>query len=304
MMSSGPARVASHFEGNPQWIKIMAEVTVFGFPHSSFVHIARLVLTHKEVPYTFHDLEPDMGSPKHLALHPFDRVPILQHGDFVLYETSAIVAYLEEQFPTPSLQPDTPQGRARMNQWISAVNSYYYPYMIYHVGHERNVFPRLGIPSDKKVVAHALPKIEVGLQVAEKQLSHGQGFLLSEEVTLADYYLLPSTYSFGRNRRPDDVPEVPGCAGLARTDGSLAGRATAPQGNCGSAADRACQEVARLAPAEILTLFEKTSGCRECRRRSASQSRCCHTASATSRFALALPKSLMCPRPFGHTVKK
>ena len=162
------------------------------------MHIVQLVLTHKEAPYTFYDLEPDMGSPKHLALHPFDRVPILQHGDFVLYETSAIVAYLEELFPTPSLQPDTPQGRARMHQWISAVNSYYYPYMIYHVGHERNVFPRLGIPSDEKVVAHALPKIEIGLQVAEKQLSHGQGFLLGGEVTLADYYLLPSTYSFGR----------------------------------------------------------------------------------------------------------
>ncbi len=176
----------------------MAEITLFGFPHSSFVHIAQLVLTHKEVPYTFNNLEPDMGSPKHLALHPFDRVPILQHGDFVLYETSAIVAYLEEQFPTPSLQPDTAQGRARMNQWISAVNSYYYPYMIYHVGHERNVFPRLGIPSDEKVVAHALPKIEVGLQVMERQLSHAQGFLLGGEVTLADYYLLPSTHSFGR----------------------------------------------------------------------------------------------------------
>jgi glutathione S-transferase len=73
----------------------MPNVILFGFPHSSFVHIAQLVLTHKEVPYTFEDLEPDMGSPKHLALHPFDRVPILQHGDFVLYETSAIVAYLE-----------------------------------------------------------------------------------------------------------------------------------------------------------------------------------------------------------------
>jgi len=174
----------------------MAEITVFGFPHSSFVHIAQLVLTHKEVP--FHDLESDMGSRKHLALHPFDRVPILRHGDFVLYETNAIVAYLEELFPTPSLQPDTPQGRARMNQWISAVNSYYYPYMIYHVGHERNVFPRLGIPSDEKVVAHALPKIEVGLQVMERQMSHAQGFLLGGEVTLADYYLLPSTHSFGR----------------------------------------------------------------------------------------------------------
>ena len=178
----------------------MPNVSLFGFPHSSFVHIAQLVLTHKEVPYTFHDLEPDMGSPKHLALHPFDRVPILQHGDFVLYETSAIVAYLEEQFPAPSLYPDTPQARARMNQWISSVNSYYYPYMIYHVGHERNVFPRLDIPSDEDVVAHALPKIEVGLQVMERQLSHDQGFLLGSEVTLADYYLLPSTFSFGRTR--------------------------------------------------------------------------------------------------------
>jgi glutathione S-transferase len=70
--------------------------------------------------------------------------------------------------------------------------------MIYHVGHERNVFPRLGIPSDENVVAHALPKIEVGLQVVERQLSHGEGFLLGGEVTLADYYLLPSTFSFGR----------------------------------------------------------------------------------------------------------
>src|ERR1700732_3821312 len=69
--------------------------------------------------------------------------------------------------------------------------------MIYHVGHERNVFPALGIPSDEKVVAHALPKIEVALQVMERQLSHGQGFLLGGEVSLADYYLLPSTYAFG-----------------------------------------------------------------------------------------------------------
>jgi glutathione S-transferase len=191
-------------------------------------------------------------------LHPFDRVPILQHGDFTLYETSAIVAYLEELFPTPSLQPATAQGRALMNQWISAVNSYYYPYMIYHVGHERNVFPRLGIPSDEKVVAHALPKIEVGLQVAEKQLSHGQGFLLGEEVTLADYYLLPSTYSFGRNREGQTMyPKFPVVQAWRERMEALAGRATTPEGHTGSPADRACQEMARLASAEILISFDK-----------------------------------------------
>ena len=124
------------------------------------------------------------------------RVPILRHGDFTVYETSAIVAYLEEAFPKLALQPKSVRDRARMHQWISAVNSYYYPYMIYHVSHEPNVFPELGIPTDEKVVAHALPKIETGLQVLERELVHGKTYLLGSELTLADYYLLPCSYSF------------------------------------------------------------------------------------------------------------
>ena len=59
----------------------MPSVTLFGFPRSVYVQIAGLTLTHKEVPYTFRDLEPEMGTRTHLALHPFDRVPILQHAD-------------------------------------------------------------------------------------------------------------------------------------------------------------------------------------------------------------------------------
>ena len=175
----------------------MAAITVFGFEYSTFVQIVRLVLTHKDVPYTFHDLEPDMGGPKHLALHPFDRVPILRHGDFTVYETSAIVTYLEEVFPTPALRPDTAEGRALMNQWISAVNSYYYHYMIYHVSHERRVFPELGIEPDEKVVAHALPKVETCLRVMERELSHGKEFLLGAQLTLADFYMLPMIHAFG-----------------------------------------------------------------------------------------------------------
>jgi glutathione S-transferase len=175
----------------------MSDPIVYGFPRSTFVHIVRLVLIHKEVPYTFRDLEPEMGKPTHLALHPFNRVPILQHNDFTLYETSAIVAYLDDTFEKPMLQPNSTRERARMNQWISSVNSYYYPYMVYHVTHERLVFPQLGIPSDEKVVAHALPKIELGLQVMERQLAHGNEHLLGSELTLADFFILPSTYAFG-----------------------------------------------------------------------------------------------------------
>ena len=112
--------------------------------------------------------------------------------------------YIDETFEKPALQPKNARDRARMHQWMSSVNSYYYTYMIYHVTHERLVFPRLGIASDEKVVAHALPKVEVGLQVLERQLAHGKTYLLGADLTLADFYLVPCTFSFsltdGRQR--------------------------------------------------------------------------------------------------------
>jgi glutathione S-transferase len=177
--------------------KTMSDVTLFGFPRSVYVQMAGIVLTHKEVPYTFHDLEAEMNAPSHLALHPFERVPILRHGDFTVYETAAIVAYADDAFDGATLTPGDARPRARMNQWISAVNGYYYPYLIYHVSHERNVFPQLGIPADEKVVAHALPKVEVCLQVLERELSDSGEFLLGPQLGLADFFMLPIIHGFG-----------------------------------------------------------------------------------------------------------
>ncbi|UVO29701.1 glutathione S-transferase family protein [Bradyrhizobium arachidis] len=174
----------------------MSEIIVYGFPRSTFVNIVRLVLTHKDVAYTFQDLEPVMGKAEHLALHPFNRVPILRHDDFIVYETSAIVSYIDEAFEGARLTPRDPRARARMNQWIGIVNSYVYPYMIHHVTHERLVFPELGIASDEKVVAHALPKVETTLKVIERELAHGQDYLVGSELTIADFFLLPSTFAF------------------------------------------------------------------------------------------------------------
>jgi hypothetical protein len=99
-------------------------------------------------------------------------------------------------FEGPRLTQQDVRARARMNQWISAVNSYYYTYMIYLMTHQRLLFPEPGIASDEKVVVHALPKVELGLGVVERELSHGQHYLLGSELSLADFYLLPSTSAF------------------------------------------------------------------------------------------------------------
>jgi glutathione S-transferase len=193
--------VAEHWLQLPDpvaaWSKTMSEVTLFGFPRSVYVQMAGIVLTHKEVPYAFHDLETEMNTRSHIALHPFERVPILRHGDFTVYETGAIVAYVDDAFDGPKLTPSDPQTRARMNQWISAINGYYYPYLIYHVSHERNVFPQLGITPDEEVVAHAMPKVEVCLQVLERELSRSGAYLLGSDLSLADYFMLPIIHGFG-----------------------------------------------------------------------------------------------------------
>jgi glutathione S-transferase len=85
-----------------------------------------------------------------------------------------------------------------MNQWISAVNSYYYPQIVFHLSHERSVFPALGIEPDERVVQVALPKIERALDVMERELNASRPFLVGDEVTLADLFMVPCMTSLAR----------------------------------------------------------------------------------------------------------
>ena len=175
----------------------MTDVTVFGFNRSTYVNVVRMVLTEKEVPFRFHATEEEMYSEVHLKRHPFGRAPVLQHGDFMLYETAAIIAYVDDAFPGPKLTPEDPRQRARMNQWISVVNGYVYPYMIYHISHERNVFPELGIPSKQAIIDKALPIATRCLEAWDRELSDGRPFMVGTRTTLADFALLPMLTAFG-----------------------------------------------------------------------------------------------------------
>ncbi|HLM12760.1 MAG TPA: glutathione S-transferase family protein [Reyranella sp.] len=175
----------------------MADVVLHGFHRSTYVSIAKLVLTAKGVPFLFHDTEQAMGTTNGWTLHPFDRVPVLTHDGFTVFETAAIAAYVDEAFFGPALSPAGPRERARMNRWISSVNSYYYPWIVYHLVHERVVFGELGIAADEAVVAASLPHIDRGLEVLEKVLGSGTAFLAGDRVSLADYFMLPSLVALG-----------------------------------------------------------------------------------------------------------
>jgi len=78
----------------------------------------------------------------HILRRP--RVNVLQHGEFTLWETLAIVRYIDEVFDGPPLEPADPQSRGIMNQMISATMDYFYPAMVRNVILERLIAPARG----------------------------------------------------------------------------------------------------------------------------------------------------------------
>ena len=92
-----------------------------------------------------------------------------------------------------------------MMQWLGAVGSYYYYWFVYHIGHERNVFPALGIEPDEKVVAVARPNAANALDVLERELGDRQTFLLGEQLTLADFAMLPMVTSLSLHTDGQDL---------------------------------------------------------------------------------------------------
>ncbi len=175
----------------------MSDIVIYGFPQSTYVRTARLACEEKGVA---HGLEPvEFGSPEHRALHPFARIPAIRHGGLTLYETSAIARYIDEAFDGPALQPPEAAARARMNQWISAVNDYYYAAMIRGIILPRLVYPQRGQPVDEAVVEAAVPEVEHQLGVAERSLA-GSRFLAGDALSLADLFLGPLIFWLAKTK--------------------------------------------------------------------------------------------------------
>jgi glutathione S-transferase len=59
------------------------------------------------------------GTADHTAMHPFGRMPVLEHDGRFITEGLAITGYLDETFDGSALQPAGVDGRTRMREWLS-----------------------------------------------------------------------------------------------------------------------------------------------------------------------------------------
>src|SRR5438067_748261 len=138
----------------------MTEFTIHTVPGSPFARSVMATLEEKGAPYRIAPLAPgESKQPEHLARHPFGRMPVLEQGDFRLYETQAILRYLDRILPTPPLTPAEPRAAARMDQLMSINDWYLFQGCLNVIGFQRIIGPRLlGLTPDEEAIAAAMPQ--------------------------------------------------------------------------------------------------------------------------------------------------
>jgi glutathione S-transferase len=169
-------------------------VLLYGAPYSVYTRSARLALIEKGVDYTLEMVDvhgPGGMPPAHLARQPFGKIPVLDHDGFLLYETGAILRYVDEVFPGgPPLQPVDARHRARMSQAISICDSYLYPYGVWGIFVERVSKPKRGMAPDEQKMQASLPKT-AACYAALADILGDQAYLCGTVLSLADLHAAP-----------------------------------------------------------------------------------------------------------------
>ena len=163
-------------------------IALSGDPRSTYTWSVRIALAEKGLAYEMVQRAPH--SAEQVRLHPFGRIPALRDGDFILFETSAIVRYLDECFPEPRLLPASVRERARAEQWVSAASSYLYDAIIRRYVLQY-LFPKgPGGQPDQKVIAAAREEIVRYLAILDDAYGE-RDVIAGETFGIADLVLAP-----------------------------------------------------------------------------------------------------------------
>lgn len=171
----------------------MSIPVVHGPTYSTYVRSVRIALAEKGAEYALRDVQMLQGAhklPSFLALNPFGKVPAFQHQGATIYETSAILRYIDRAFPQPPLTPADPLQAARMDQAMGIIDSFGYACIIGQLVWQRLVMPMLGGHPDESVVAASIEPVTLCLYEFDRLLGAG-AYFGGADLSLADIHLAP-----------------------------------------------------------------------------------------------------------------
>ena len=170
----------------------MIGLRLTGLSGSVYTRAVQLALHEKDLAYEFVDVDPftPAGQKALEGHHPFERVPVLQHYAFELYETAAILGYLDDAFDAPVLAPKGAKARARMRQVMGIVDAYVYWPLVREVFSHGHYYAFMGEEGDPAKVARGLSVVPRVLDALEEIAAAGL-ILNGRDFTQADCMLLP-----------------------------------------------------------------------------------------------------------------
>jgi glutathione S-transferase len=192
-----------------------ASVSLQGDPRSTYTRTARIGLAEKGIKYRMQQCGPH--TPEILAVHPWGRIPVFCDGDVRLFETSAILRYAEEAFAGPTLLPQNIRDRAIAEQWVSAINSYFYDCAV-----RRYVLQYVFKKEDRSVLEAAAKELPAMLGHFEQ--GYARPFLAGQNPTLPDFFLAPIVGYL--EMFPESKAALTGCPKLMRAHAAVKERAS------------------------------------------------------------------------------
>ena len=170
----------------------MADFIVHSFLGSPYGRSVLATLEEKSTPWQLVPIRP--GAHKqipHLERQPFGRAPAIEHGGFRLYETQAILRYLDRVLPSPPLTPADPQAAAMMDLVMNVNDWHLFQGVCDVIGFHRVVSPRVfgGVP-DEGAIAASMPKAHTVFSELSRLLGD-RPYMAGQVLSLADLHLAP-----------------------------------------------------------------------------------------------------------------
>jgi len=148
----------------------------------------------------------EQNTPEHLARNPFGALPVLHTdaGNYI-FESLAIMEYLEEKFPEPSMWGSDVESRglARNLERVADARM-----LSPSAGYVHAVNSPLGLEPNPAVAKHVEGSFKRGLGYFNELLGDGRQWLAGDQVTIADC-TLQGGLQFMRFRELEDLSAYP-----------------------------------------------------------------------------------------------
>jgi stringent starvation protein A len=169
---------------------------LYDYPDCPFCQKVRVVLAEKDLEFEkiFVDLrKQEQKLPDFLRLNPYGKVPVLIDEDEVIYDSTIINEYLEDEYPLPRLMPEDSQRRSRVRMLEDYCDNSFIPPTTMLLAQLR----KTDAERDGQRVEQAREELRRALYYLRDRLA-GQEFLVGKEFSLADAAFAPRIMVLGR----------------------------------------------------------------------------------------------------------